>query len=115
MLKEKLKGLYPVKACEFEVNDGLVVVSYKNTKPSFIEKIFFKKIIAKPYKIDFDEIGSFIWLNCDGKINVNQLTNISKNHFGDKIEPAEERVEKFVEMLYKNKLITLYEKISKNT
>lgn len=106
-----LKELYPIRNCEFEKNEnGLVVVFYKNPKPSFIEKIFFKKLINKPYKIDLDEIGSYIYEICDGKFNTNEIVQKCKEHFGEKVEPVEERVIKFIEMLNKNKLITLYEK-----
>lgn len=108
---DKLKELYPVRNCEYEKDEnGLVIVLFKNTKPSFIEKIFFKKLINKPYKIDLDEIGSYIYEICDGKLNTTGIINTTKDHFGEKIEPAEERVIKFVEQLNKNKLITLYEK-----
>lgn len=107
----KIKELYPVRSCEFEKNeDGLVIVLFKNTKPSFIEKLFFKKLIGKPYKIDLDEIGSYIYQICDGKFNTEEIIIKVKEHFGEKVEPAEPRVLKFVEQLNKNKLITLYEK-----
>ena len=108
---DKLLELYPIRNCEYEKNEnGLVVVLYKNTKPSFIEKIFFKKLIAKPYKIDLDEVGSFIYQICDGKLNTSEIMDKAKEHFGEKIEPVEERVTAFVQQLNKNKLVTLYEK-----
>ena len=108
---EIIKELYPFRSCEYEKNEnGLVVVFYKNTKPSFIEKIFFKKLVAKPYKIDLDETGSYIYELCDGKLNTSEIINKTKEHFGEKVEPAEDRVIKFIEQLNKNKLITLYEK-----
>ena len=107
----KLKELYPVRNCEYEKNEnGLVIVLFKNTKPSFIEKLFFKKLIEKPYKIDLDEIGSFIYEICDGKLNTEEVINKTREHFGVKVEPTEPRVIKFVEQLNRNKLITLYEK-----
>jgi len=108
---EKIKKLYPVRNCEFEKNnDDLAVVLFKKTKLSFIDKIFFKKLSNKPYKIDLDETGSFIYENCGGKFSVEDLIQKVKENFGEKVEPAEERVVKFVEQLNTNKLITLYEK-----
>ena len=110
MQAENIKEFYPFRICEFEKKDGLVIVLFKKTKPTFIEKIFFKKLIDKPYKIDLDEIGSFIWEFCDGKNTVEEIMKKTKEHFGERVEPVEERVEKFVHQLNKNKLIRLYEK-----
>ena len=109
----EMRELYPVRACEYEPNEEnneLITVLYINKNPSFIEKLFFKKQLAKPVKIDLDEIGSYIWLKCDGSKNVNELINEAKEHFGEKIEPAEERTELFVNQLVKNKLAVLYKK-----
>lgn len=108
---EEIKKYYPVRNCEYEKsNDGLVIVLFKKTKLSFIDKIFFKKLIDKPHKIDLDEIGSFIYENCDGKFNTENLISKVREQFGEKVEPAEERVVKFINQLNQNKLITLYEK-----
>ncbi|MCB9209605.1 MAG: PqqD family protein [Ignavibacteriales bacterium] len=102
------ENVYPFKKCEFEVNNSLVTVLYKKEKLTFIEKTFFKKQSSKPYKIDLDEIGSFIWKLCDGKKNINEITKISSDHFQHKIEPAKERVEMFFKQMHKNKLLDLY-------
>lgn len=106
----ELNSLYPIRDCDFEEIDGLVVVFYLNKKPSFIEKIFFKKQLNKPYKIDLDEIGSFIWHLCDGKKNVEEIIKTAQSHFNEKIEPAEQRVHLFINQMNKNHLIKLYEK-----
>ena len=104
------KNVIPVKQCEFTNNNGLVTVLYKKEKPGFIEKLFLKKRLSKPYKIDLDEIGSFIWLLCDGTKNIKEITEEASGHFGEKIEPVVERVELFIKQMHKNKLVSLYEK-----
>ena len=104
------ENVFPFRNCEYETNDNLITVNYKKAKLTFIEKTFFKKQSAKPHKIDLDEIGSFIWLQCDGKKNVSEITNFARNHFLDKIEPAKERVELFINQMHKNKLVSLFEK-----
>ncbi|MFH0733757.1 MAG: PqqD family protein [bacterium] len=109
----KILDLYPFKKYEHEIVNNFVVVLYKELNPTFIEKLFFKKMINKPYKIDLDEIGSFIWLLCDGKNDVNKIIEISKSQFGEKIEPCEQRVLAFIEQLRSKKLIELYQKIEK--
>lgn len=109
---DNILSLYPVKQCEHEIKDGLVVVLFRNTKPSFIEKLFFKKLVNKPYKIDLDEIGSFIWHLCDSKNNVEEIARLAKEEFGEKIDPVEERVVEFMKQMHKTKLIELYQKVS---
>jgi Coenzyme PQQ synthesis protein D (PqqD) len=107
---EDFENVYPFRNCEYEINNDLITVLYKKEKLTFIEKTFFKKQSAKPHKIDLDEIGSFIWLQCDGKKNIGEITILARDHFSEKIEPAKERVELFVNQIHKNKLISLYEK-----
>lgn len=109
----EIRELYPVRSCEHEPNEEngeLITVLYKNTNPSFIEKLFFKKQLEKPVKIDLDEIGSYIWLMCDGSKKISEMIDVAKEHFGEKIEPAEQRTELFINQLVKNKLAVLYKK-----
>jgi hypothetical protein len=105
-------NVYPVRNCNHELNSGLVTILFIKKKLNIIERIFFKKISSKPYKIDLDEIGSFVWNLCDGNKTVKEITEISKRNFGERIEPAEERVEKFIRQMNKNKLVSLYERKS---
>ena len=107
---ESLEDVLVVRKCEHEIKDDLVVVHFKKEKLGFIEKTFFKKSSQKPYKIDLDEIGSFIWLLCDGNKTVGEITKLAHEHFQDKIEPVKERVELFVNQMNKNKLVSLYKK-----
>jgi len=107
---EKFFNLYPFRKCEFKENDGIVTVLFKKEKPSFIEKIFFRKQLDIPYKIDLDNVGSFIYKICDGKFSVSQIAEEAEKEFGDKIVPADKRVKLFIEQMNKNKLIQLFEK-----
>ena len=109
----ELKNIYPVRNCEHEINNDFVTVLYKKEKIGFIERTFFKKQSEKPHKIDLDEIGSFVWLQIDGKKTVGEITNIAEEHFKEKIEPASERIELFIKQMFKNKLISLFEKKEK--
>lgn len=104
------KSLYPIRECDFEENNNLVTVLYKNNKPSIIEKLFFKKQLKKPFKVELDEIGSFIWHLCDGKKNIGEIIETAKDHFKEKIEPADQRTELFINQMNKNHLIKLYTK-----
>lgn len=114
MKDEEYPEMVPVRECEHEVNENITTVLFIK-KPSIIEKIFFRNQVNKPYKIDLDEIGSFIWGQINGVLNIREITDISKKHFGDKIEPAEERVLKFFKQMHSTKLIMLYRKTTEDT
>jgi len=109
MTDEEYLRLIPKKTCEDELNDGVVTVLYFK-KPTFIEKIFFRSIINKPHKIDLDEIGSFIWREINASKNIEEIIFLAKEHFKEKIEPAENRVVQFMKQMHSTKLIMLFEK-----
>jgi hypothetical protein len=109
MSDEEYLELIPKRICEDELNDGIVTVLYFK-KPTFIEKLFFRKTLNKPYKIDLDEIGSFIWGKINASLNVEEIVKLAKAHFEEKIEPAEDRVVQFMKQMHSTKLIMLYEK-----
>ena len=110
MKDENYLDLIPVRQCEYEENNDIVTVLFFK-KPTIVEKIFFKKMTNKPYKIDLDEIGSFIWGQINAVLNVSQIIDITEEHFGEKVEPAEDRVIQFLKQMHSTKLIMLYEKV----
>lgn len=104
------KELYPFQSCESETNNELITLLYRKKKPTFIEKIFFKKYINKIYKVDLDEIGSYVWQQIDGKNSVGDIINKLENKFGKELVQAEQRVILFIQQLYKNKFIQLFQR-----
>ncbi len=111
----ELAELYPIRNCEYEVNDGLVTILFVNPRPSFIDRIFFKKLSKRPRKIDLDKIGSFVWELCDGANNVQQIIEKLSDHFGEEVDPADKRVNLFITQLKRNKFINLYMKNQENS
>ena len=110
MSNTDLLKYYPVQICEYEENNGQIVVLYIKSKLSFVDKYFFRRLSQKPTKIDLDEIGSYIWPYFDGKHSVEEIIEIAEKKFGAKIFPTEERISKFVMQMAETKLITLYQK-----
>jgi cystathionine beta-lyase family protein involved in aluminum resistance len=103
---------YPKRICEFEINNELVTVLFKKEKLNLIDKTLFKNRANKPHKIDLDEIGTFIWRLCDGNNSVLTIVQNCKRQFGEKIEPAEDRIELFLTQMNKNKLIQIFKKVT---
>lgn len=109
-MSDELLNYYPVRITEFSVENGRVTVIYKETRKSFLFDLLLKRFARKTHHIDLDEIGSYVWQLCDGNKSINEIINLSKDHFGEKIEPAEDRVQKFIRSLTAAKFIQLYSK-----
>lgn len=107
---ENFSDLFPKRVCEYEENDGLVTVLYYKEKLNWFDRTIFKRWALKPMKIDLDNIGSFVWKECNGATSVAEIASKLKAEMGNDFEKPEERVELFVKQLYKNKLIALFKK-----
>lgn len=78
--------------------------------PKFGEHVFGKWIMAKiqtpDYRLTLDEIGSFVWQNCNGMASVQEIAEKLQGRFGDKVEPVYERLELFFRQLEKSRSIS---------
>ena len=110
MSEPDILNCYPVQICEYEEHNGHIVVLYKSSRLSFLDKYFFKRLSQKPAKIDLDDIGSYLWTYFDGQHSVAEIIDIGEKKFEAKIFPASERILKFVMQMAETKLITLYQK-----
>jgi hypothetical protein len=64
--------------------------------------------LRKPHiRVKLDEIGSFAWRRMDGKTPFGALVAAMKDHFGERVEPADERLRKFLTILYRDKFVAL--------
>ena len=63
-------------------------------------KRLFEPRHKSPYiKIKLDDIGSEIWLLCDGKRTVGEIAELAKEKFQERIEPRYERLGVFFRQL----------------
>lgn len=64
--------------------------------------------LKRPHiRVKLDEIGSFAWRRMDGLKKFSEIASEMRAHFGEKAEPAEDRLQKFLILLYKDKFIKL--------
>jgi hypothetical protein len=87
-------------------NVVLIVPKFSNKK---IGKFCVPQNKSENFNIKLDEIGSATWLEIDGKRKVKDICNILTEKFGGKINPAEERVTKFMAQLYEQRYISFVE------
>ncbi len=106
MKKVKIKENYleriPCKNPKFSWNcdeKNLVTIEIEN-KGIFnrIAQMLFKK--PKVSYIHLDELGSFVWLKCDGNTNIIDIGKAIQEEFEDRVQPLYERLVKYFQTLY---------------
>lgn len=100
------KEYIPVRECEYEISDGIVTVIFDKFEKSWLDKLI-KPKKEKIAKIELDDIGSFVWQNCDGKNNISDIIQLTEGKFSDK-DKISERVQLFLTQLESKKLIRFY-------
>lgn len=97
-----LLELIPVRSFEFVVqDDGKVTLLIPKFRGKILSKYLQPYIKRKFYKVKLDTLGSFVWNHCDGKSSVNDIAAKMRKQFGDEAEPADDRVAKFIQHLYR--------------
>jgi hypothetical protein len=80
-----------------------------------ISSLLLQPRLKSPYiKLSLDELGSAVWLQCDGKQNVRTICSKLREQMGEKIEPAEDRITRFLSQLYNQDLIIFREIIKES-
>ncbi|MEW6507891.1 MAG: PqqD family protein [Bacteroidota bacterium] len=101
--------LHPFKLYGEEINENLVTVLIPKFKNKYFAKYIVPKLKSPVFKLNLDEIGSSAWLLLDGKKDVRSISKILLEKFGEKIEPVNQRLTKFLTNLYEQRLITFSE------
>lgn len=105
-----LLELTPVHQSRYAVDEaGRVTVFEPRFRNPFWNKLLPNKLASRDIKIALDEIGSATWQQINGKQNVLAICAALQNRFGEKINPVEERVTKFISQLFGNKMIRFKE------
>lgn len=88
-----LLEMVPVRLAEWQENSGqVVIVRPKFVRPGPLGLIDHVLHLLSARRIRLDAFGSFAWLQLDGTRSVGQVVVLLREEFGDKVEPAEERL-----------------------
>jgi hypothetical protein len=99
----------PFRKCNFDTNEkGIVILIIPKFKNEKFNKWFLPSR-KRYFNISLDEVGSVIWKQIDGKTKVYEVCNKSVIVLGDKIQPVEQRITKFLTMLYDARYISFQE------
>ena len=61
------------------------------------------------YRIRLDDIGTLVWKACDGRTTLAEIAGAMRSAFGDRVEPADERLARFVSRMLKGRMIAVGE------
>ena len=61
--------------------------------------------LLAPRRLKLDELGSYCWRRLDGESTALQIASDVRARYGDAVEPAEERVGRFLQQLLREELI----------
>ena len=70
-----------------------------------IGRWFASKLGDPCYHIRLDDVGTFIWKACDGGTPLTDIARRLRDEFGDRVEPAEERLARFVQSMLRSRMI----------
>lgn len=102
--------LTPERKLEFIVEESDVVsILFPRFTNKFLVNLISSRMKNPIVKVKLDELGSAVWLEIDGIKKVDQIINILENRLGERIEPAQERVLKFLSSLFNKKIISFKE------
>jgi len=102
--------LTPVRNYDHVVEDtGLISVLVPKFDIKWLDKIMSKIIKSRFFKAKLDEFGTATWLEMDGTKSVQSVSEHLQKKFGEKINPVDERLTKFLSELYKYNFITFKE------
>lgn len=102
-----LLDLIPEKNIKWEKNkQDLIVLLKPKFQNRFFVKHFLHRLKHPYYRINLDDMGSFIWELFNGVRNVEEIAKIFHDKFGKKAEPLYDRIAVFFQNLEKNHFIT---------
>jgi hypothetical protein len=105
-----LLELTPFHIYSYEIeDDGNVSVLIPRFHNKILSKILSPRLKDPYVRVKFDEFGSSTWLEIDGFKNIKNISDSLITKHGDKIQPAYERVSKFLNQLYLYKFINFNE------
>jgi len=101
---------HPVKNFEASVDEAnMVTVLIPKFSNAFAVKVILPFMKYKFFNVKLDELGSAVWLQIDSKKSVEEIALELTKKFGEKIQPVEERLTRFLTGIYEQRLITFIE------
>lgn len=106
---QQLLKCKPVRLQNWESNknNGRIVIIKSKYENRILKKLFEPFLHSKFIRINLDDLGSEVWINCDGHTSVQEIGEILGGKYGPQIEPIYERLIQFILELKRSKFIRL--------
>ncbi len=88
-----------------QLESGNCVVLRPRFGPGRIGRWLAEKLGDPCYRIRLDDVGTFIWRACDGDTSLTEIAGRLRAEFGGRVEPAEERLARFVHSMLRSRMI----------
>ena len=59
------------------------------------------------YRIRLDDVGTLVWKACDGHTSLADIVGRMRERFGDRVEPADQRLSRFMRKMLKGRMIAV--------
>ena len=103
---ERFWGLRPQRRLDWrDVDEQHCVVLRPRLGEGRLGRWLARHLSDPYYRNKLDTIGSFVWRACDGETSLSVIAERQRRHFGDSIEPVEERLGRFVQTMERGRLI----------
>ncbi len=101
-----LLDLVPRRIAGHEVDEaGIVTVLMPRFGNRFLQRWLTPRFRSTYIKIKLDDIGSEVWLLCDGARNVGEIAALMREKFGERIEPCNDRLATFFKQLERARFV----------
>ena len=99
--------MIPAHGVDFEIVENIVILLSPKFKNRLLLKYVMPRMKQPNYKIRLDAFGSSVWHLIDGKKTVFEIGKILKSEHGKSVEPVNERLGLFMNMLAQRRFIIL--------
>lgn len=100
--------LFPIREFDSETDENGQVVVIVPRQESWLIRKLLPKARRPAARVKLDEVGSFVWQHCDGKLTVAGISKLLAEKFAERVDPADERTVVFLQQMYKEGFIKVY-------
>ena len=103
------EGVRPRRLLDWREDDGRCVLLRPRLGTSRVGRWLAGLAGDRYYRIRLDEVGTLVWKACDGRTSLADIARSMRFAFGARVEPADERLARFVRRLLKGRMIAVEE------
>lgn len=98
--------LHPVRQCEWVETESRVSLVVPRLGRGALARAFERWLRVRPYQVHLDDLGTYVWHRCDGSTAVTEIVSGLRDEFGDRAEPAEDRLVDFLKSLARGRFVS---------